>query len=53
MQTAILVLTLATMGISVARDTTSAIKAIKAVHHHTTSVIYHKVLKPVGKELSK
>lgn len=48
-----LILSLITTSVTVAQDGAAFVKAIKAMHHHTTRVVYRHVLRPTAKEIAK
>jgi hypothetical protein len=53
MATAALVIALVSGALTAGTQGVALIAAIKAVHHHTTAVVYHHVLKPVGHGVKK
>lgn len=53
MPTVILIATLFTLAVDSAQDGIAVAKAVKAIHHHSTAVVYHHVLKPVGHAVKK
>lgn len=53
MTTAVLVITLVTGGFTIAQNISQTVRAIRAVHHHTTRPLYRHVFKPIGKEIKK
>ena len=53
MNTAVLVLTIASMTIQVAQNAAIFVKSLKTVQRHTTGVVYRKVLKPTGHQMRK
>lgn len=53
MSEAALIVTLVIGSFTVAQDAVITVKALRAVHHHTTRVVYRHVLKPIVKKVTQ
>jgi len=52
MATAALVIALISSSITVTQQTVGLVAALRAVHNHTTKVVYKRVLRPIGKAVA-